>query len=66
MTQWWLQVVAALRGDEHLPWEGNSNTHITAKLGIFNKLVLAMLSRDPSMRPSMHDVHACIVNMMGA
>lgn len=56
-----LQVVAALRGDEQLPWEGDIPSHTASKLGP----VLAMLSRDPLRRPSMHQVHASLIVMTG-
>lgn len=58
-------MVAALRGDEQLPWEGELSEETCRKLGIFANLVVAMLSRDPVERPSMHDVHASIVNLNG-
>ena len=59
-------MVETLKGDEQLPWEGNNNTDIDAKLGVLARPALAMLSREPLMRPSMHDAHASFMNVMGA
>jgi hypothetical protein len=51
-----MQLYAQLLGDEPLPWEGDRLTDdVTHKLGVFADSVLALLSRDPSARPSMHE-----------
>jgi hypothetical protein len=47
-----LQVVAQLLGAEPLPWEQMSSDE-RKQLGAFRKPVIALLNRDPSMRPSM-------------
>lgn len=62
-TKWWLQVVAALNEEEDLPWEGEMKEELTRKLGAMREPILAMLHRDPAMRPSMNDVHTFILNM---
>ena len=60
---WWLQVVAALRGEENLPWEGDLSGDVNSKLGALRAPVLAMLHRDPSLRPSMAAAHSSIIHM---
>lgn len=51
-----VQVMSSLRGEETLPWEDMSE-EVSSKLGPLRPLVLAMLNRDPSQRPSMDDFH---------
>lgn len=51
-----LQVMSSLRGEEVLPWEDMSE-EVSGKLGPLRGLVLAMLHRDPSQRPSMAEFH---------
>lgn len=58
-----LQVKAALRGDEQLPWEGELTGEVSRRLGAMQAPVLAMLARDPSLRPSMQAVHDSIMHM---
>ena len=58
-----LQVVAALRGEEELPWEGTLSGAVAGKLGALRAPILSMLHRDPSLRPSMAAAHSSIVNM---
>lgn len=48
--------MSSLRGEETLPWEDMSE-EVSSKLGPLRPLVLAMLNRDPSQRPSMDDFH---------
>ena len=55
-----MQVLAALRGNEKLPWEGSLTRELKRKLGPLRHVILPMLSRKPSLRPSMHVVHASI------
>ena len=51
-----VQLYAQLMGEEPLPWEGDRLTaDVTHKLGVFAESVLALLSRDPDARPSMHE-----------
>lgn len=59
----WLQVVAALKGEEDLPWEGEMSEDVIRKLGAMHDTILAMLHREPDMRPSMKEIHSAIVNM---
>jgi hypothetical protein len=47
-------VIAQLKGEEELPWEGSQLTQdIRRKLGIFRGPVLSLLKRDPEHRASM-------------
>lgn len=51
-----MQLYSQLLGEAPLPWEGERLTNdVTHKLGVFSDNVLALLSRDPTARPSMHD-----------
>lgn len=63
VTLRWVQVVAALMGDEELPWEGDVSEDLSRKLGALRAPILAMLHRDPSMRPSMAAAHSSIIYM---
>jgi hypothetical protein len=56
-----VQVMAMILGDKQAPWEDPATSEqILIKLGFFNKVVLDLLQRDPSLRPSMANVvHAC-------
>jgi hypothetical protein len=56
-------VVSALRGDEKLPWEGDLSEDLSRKLGALCVPVLAMLNRDPSMRPTMKAAYSSIIGM---
>ena len=58
-----LQVKAALRGDAAMPWKGVLTGEVSDRLGALEGPVLAMLSRDPSLRPSMASVHDSIKHM---
>lgn len=58
-----VQVAEALRGDEELPWEGRASEARCAKLGSLRAPILAMLHRDPSLRPSMAECHCSIMHM---
>jgi hypothetical protein len=60
---WCKQVVAALRGDIDLPWEGPLREEVVMKLGVLRETVRAMLHRTASLRPSMQTVHSSIMNM---
>lgn len=48
-----LQVIAQLRGDLMLPWEGEMSAHTARQLGAFKGPVLQLLHRDPGLRVSM-------------
>ena len=54
---------AALRGHAALPWEGELAGEVRGRLGALEGPVLAMLTRDPSLRPSMAAVHDSIMHM---
>lgn len=56
-----LQVVASLKGDEELPWEGELSVEVNRKLGALRAPILSMLQRDPSLRPSMKSFHDSIM-----
>lgn len=51
-------MVAQLRGQQELPWEGErlrSHPAVRKRLGVFKNPVLALLHRDPVRRASMED-----------
>ena len=55
-----VQVLAMLRGDELLPWEGERGTESLASLGALKGPVLQLLQRDPGQRASVRRFHlAC-------
>lgn len=58
-----MQVVEALLGQEPLPWERELSEETLDQLGTLHEPILAMLSRDPSLRPSMADAYSSIINM---
>lgn len=54
--QLWVQVMAQLKGEQELPWEGERfRTHPTdrRRLGVFRQQVLALLDRQPERRATM-------------
>ena len=53
-----VQVLAKLRGEQELPWEGDlaeKNPATRRQLGLFRESVLALLRRDPAQRASLAD-----------
>ena len=49
-----------LRGDLHLPWEGDLSLDVHSRLGSFQSLILQLLQRDPAKRITMRSFHhAC-------
>ena len=56
-----MQVVAALLGEDELPWEGEASEGVRRKLGALRAPILSMLHRDPSLRPSVDILHECLV-----
>jgi hypothetical protein len=53
ITRMSMQVIAQLRGDLPLPWEGNMSPAVLRQLGAFKGPVLQLLHRDASQRVSM-------------
>jgi hypothetical protein len=44
--------------DKQLPWEGESlSAEVKSRLGVFKDSLMMLLSRDPTMRPSMEEFH---------
>ena len=58
-----LQVKTALRGEEELPWEGWLGDERNRKLGALRVPIMAMLQRDPSLRPSMETTYNAITHI---
>lgn len=53
-----MQVLARLRGEAELPWEGDlaaKNATARRRLGLFREPVLALLRRDPAQRATLSD-----------
>ena len=56
-----MQIVAALLGEVELPWEGEGAEGLCRKLGALRAPVMAMLHRNPSLRPSMASFHTSVM-----
>lgn len=53
----YLQVVAALVGQEPLPWTGSNKEKFVNELGQVAEIVMRLLNRDPSRRATARQVH---------
>ena len=61
-----VQVIAQLRGDVPLPWEGELSTEMQRKLGAFKGPVLQLLQREPSRRVSMRRFHVACTKLFAS
>lgn len=52
-----LQVIAMLKGDLPMPWEGEMSADMHRKLGAFKGLILQLLQRNPRRRVSLRHFH---------
>jgi hypothetical protein len=49
-----VQIIAQLKGEAELPWEGErANPEVMRKLRTLRRPIMALLERDPAMRPTM-------------
>lgn len=57
-----VQVVAQLKGDELLPWEGDGEhaLRLRHQLGHFKKAVLSLLRRNPAKRASLSQFQSLV------
>ena len=61
-----VQVIAQLRGDVPLPWEGELSSDTVRKLGAFKGPVLQLLQREPSRRVSMRRFHVACTKLFAS
>jgi hypothetical protein len=61
-----LQVLAQLRGDLALPWEGEMSLKVQKDLGLFKGPVLQLLHRDPERRVSMKRFHVACTHLFNS
>lgn len=61
-----VQVLAMLRGEEPLPWEGPSGEAAVAKLGVLKGPLMALLQREPAQRASMRRFHVACTRVFAA
>jgi hypothetical protein len=61
-----VQVMAQLRGELALPWEGDMSLQVQRGLGAFKGPVLQLLDRDPARRVSMKRFHAACTRLFAS
>ena len=62
-----MQVLAQLRGDAELPWEGDRLTdEARHQLGVFRGAVLGLLCRDPAQRASVSELCSACDNVVAS
>ena len=61
-----MQVIARLKGEMPLPWEGELTAAVVRHLGTFRGPVLQLLHRDPAHRISMRRFHIACTKLFAA
>ena len=61
-----MQVIARLKGEAPLPWEGDLSSSVARYLGSFQGPVLRLLHRDPARRSSMRRFHIACTKLFAA
>eukprot|EP00892_Ulva_mutabilis_P010359 jgi/Ulvmu1/7696/UM038_0128.1 len=60
------RVIAMLRGDLPLPWEGELPPAVLRKLGTVRAPIMQLLQRDPARRASMRSFHRACINLVAS